>query len=77
MPDAIPADRAPYHDYQVMVRGRIVKLQDLGLEESRMALMRAIDTLEAVEVQADRIVSAVGRWRDGRPSAAGGLGSLP
>ncbi|UTC28536.1 hypothetical protein MARCHEWKA_00070 [Brevundimonas phage vB_BpoS-Marchewka] len=71
------AERAPYHDYQVVVRGRIVKLQDLDLEDARMALMQAIDVLEVVEGQADRMVSAVGRWRDGRASAAGGLGSLP
>lgn len=71
-----PIEAAPYHDYQVMVRGRIVKLQDLELEDARMALMQAMDVLETVEAQADRMVSVVGRWRDGRASAGGGLGSL-
>ena len=71
------ADRAPYYDYQVVVRGRIVKLQDLDLEDARLALMSALDLIDAIDVNADRTTSAIGRWRDGRPGAAGGLGSLP
>lgn len=69
-------DRAPYHGYQVVVRGRIIELQDLGLEDARLALMTAIDVLEDVEVNADRQSSLVGRWRDGRTTRAGGLGSV-
>lgn len=67
------ADRAPYHDYQVVVRGRIVKLQDLELEDARMALMSALDLVEAIDERVDKAASLIGGWLNGRSSTALGL----
>ncbi|USN15503.1 hypothetical protein KIKIMORA_03670 [Brevundimonas phage vB_BpoS-Kikimora] len=75
--DNASAGTPPYHGYQVMVGGRLVQLQDICLEDACVALMQMIDVLEELESRADHLVSLVGRWRDGRSTAAGGLGSLP
>ncbi|UTC28390.1 hypothetical protein GURKE_03700 [Brevundimonas phage vB_BpoS-Gurke] len=78
MPDAdnASAGTPPYHGYQVMVGGRLVQLQNIGLEDARVALMQALDVLEELEMRSDHLVSLVGRWRDGRTTTAGGMGTL-
>ncbi|USN14946.1 hypothetical protein DOMOVOI_04800 [Brevundimonas phage vB_BpoS-Domovoi] len=63
-----PDDWPPYQDYQVMVGGRVVKLQDIGLEDARMALKQQMDHLEDLSEVLQAGQNSVELWRAGRPS---------
>ena len=63
MPDAV---KASYHDYQVVVGGRIVKLQDLALEDARLALKASIDLIVDLETRTQQTALQIERWIEGK-----------
>jgi hypothetical protein len=51
--------------YQTMLGRRVVKIEDMTIEELREALVQAIDTLEDVDEHIEKVNGRVYIWRHG------------
>lgn len=59
-------ERPPYYGYQVSVAGRMIQLQDITLEDARLALVDALDTLEDLDDFLIPVTDRIESWRQGR-----------
>lgn len=56
-----------YHNYQVVVDGKTLKVQDMTLEECRNALAGTIDAVDELDSQIDGLTVVLHNWRNGWP----------
>lgn len=53
-----------YSGYQVVINGKIIKVEDLSREQLISELKRAIDFLEDIDILSETLRDKIKAWRD-------------
>lgn len=56
----------PYFGYQAYVGGKLIRVENMTMEEAKIALADAMDALEVADEQVRALLSGIDLWRSKR-----------